>query len=162
MYSERLVIMAGDRKRDRVATHVRSRRPGDWRIDLMHYLCTFLRKPAALGRSVALQQVHPDVASLFHDHFVDTPRTFVEMLVFTRDKGMTFRDILSASERLRQRGLRRLSADQIQAEMISGPRNTALPSDDTPAADPHQAAIEDPASVTLDMLSSLLDIRYRI
>ena len=43
MYSERLVIMAGDRKRDRVATHVRSRRPGDWRIDLMHYLGTFLR-----------------------------------------------------------------------------------------------------------------------
>lgn len=159
MYSERLVIMAGDRKRDRVATHVRSRRPGDWRIDLMHYLGTFLRKPAALGRSVALQQVHPDVASLFHDHFADTPRTFVEMLVFTRDKGMTFRDMLSASERLRQRGLRRLSAEQIQAEMLSGPGDVDLPSDGVSPADTQQAAIEDSASVTLDVLSSLLDAR---
>ena len=123
----------------------------------MHYLGTFLRKPAALGRSVALQQVHPDVASLFHDHFADTPRTFVEMLVFTRDNGMTFRDMLSASERLRQRGLRRLSAEQIQAEMLSGPGNADLPSDGVSPADTQQAAIEDSASVTLDVLSSLLD-----
>lgn len=46
MYSERIVVLDG---RDKVATHVRSRRPGDWCIDLMHYLGTFLRKPAALG-----------------------------------------------------------------------------------------------------------------
>lgn len=45
MYSERIVVLNG---RDKVATHVRSRRPGDWRIDLMHYLGTFLSKPAAL------------------------------------------------------------------------------------------------------------------
>ena len=79
------------------------------------------------------------------------------MLVFTRDNGMTFRDMLSASERLRQRGLRRLSAEQIQAEMLSGPGNVDLPSDGVSPADTQQAAIEDSASVTLDALSSLLD-----
>ena len=35
MYSERIVVLDG---RDKVATHVRSRRLGDWCIDLMHYL----------------------------------------------------------------------------------------------------------------------------
>ncbi len=159
IYSERIVVLAGHRMRDKVAAHARSRRPGDWRIDLMHYLGTFLRKPAALGRSVALQQVHPDVASLFHGHFADTPRSFVEMLVFTRDKGMSYRDILSASERLRRRGLRRLSAEQIQAEMLSSPGDI-VPADDVRIpADPQQAAIEDSASHTLDTLSSLLDAR---
>ena len=62
MYSERIVVLDG---RDKVATHVRSRCPGDWRIDLMHYLGTFLRKPAALGRSTAMLPVDPDVAALF-------------------------------------------------------------------------------------------------
>ena len=82
MYSERIVVLDG---RDKVATHVRSRRLGDWCIDLMHYLGTFLRKPAALGRSTAMRQVHPDVAALFRKHFTDSPRSFVELLVFTRD-----------------------------------------------------------------------------
>lgn len=83
LYSERIVVLYG---RDKVATHARSRRSGDWVIDLMHYLGTFLRKPAAPGRSVALQQVHPSVAALYREHFRDCPRNFIELLVFTRNR----------------------------------------------------------------------------
>jgi hypothetical protein len=52
MYSERIVVLAGERNRDKVATHTRSRHSGDWKIDLMHYLGTFMRKPAAPVRHI--------------------------------------------------------------------------------------------------------------
>jgi hypothetical protein len=158
MYSERIVVLAGERNRDKVATHTRSRHSGDWRIDLMHYLGTFMRKPAALGHSVALQQVHPKIAALYKVHFTDCPRKFVELLVFTRDKGRSFLDIIAAASRLENRGLKRLSAEQIQAEMISCGETSS--NDVVPPAsvvDTQQSAIENSALHTLDVLSSLMD-----
>ena len=157
MYSERIVVLDG---RDKVATHVRSRRPGDWRIDLMHYLGTFLRKPAALGRSTAMRQVHPDVAALFRKHFTDSPRSFVELLVFTRDNQRTYADILAAADRLSSRGLKRLSSEQLSAEMLAsdgnGTANVRQDAATLSPSDPQQTAIEESASQTLDTLSAMI------
>lgn len=83
---------------------MRSRRSGDWVIDLMHYLGTFLRKPAALGRSVALQQVHPSVAALYREHFRELPRDFIELLVYARDNNLAYTDIVCAAASLAARG----------------------------------------------------------
>lgn len=156
MYSERIVILAGGNKRDKVASHTRSRRSGDWKIDLMHYLGTFLRKPAALGHSVALQQVHPSIAALYRTHFSDCPRSFIEMLVFTHDNGLTYIDINAAAARLLQRGLKRLSGEQIQAEMLSVADGYAAESTADRECDSQQCAIEESAAQTLDTLSSLM------
>ena len=157
MYSERIVVLDG---RDKVATHVRSRRLGDWCIDLMHYLGTFLRKPAALGRSTAMQQVHPDVAALFRKHFTDSPRSFVELLVFTRDNQRTYADILAAADRLSSRGLKRLSSEQLSAEMLAsdgnGTANVRQDAATLTPSDPQQTAIEESASQTLDTLSAMI------
>lgn len=163
MYSERIVVLAGEKKRDKVATHPRSRRSGHWQIELAHYLGTFLRKPAALGRSVALQQVHPSISALYHSHFEEAPRQFVEMLVFTLANNRSYADIVAAAQRLRSRGLKRLSAEQIQAEMMSCadiPINTSVP-EATHVTDPQQSAIESSASQTLDTLSSLMETGTR-
>ena len=156
LYSERIVVLYG---RDKVATHARSRRSGDWVIDLMHYLGTFLRKPAALGRSVALQQVHPSVAALYREHFRDCPRSFIELLVFTRDNNLAYTDIVRAVESLSSRGLQRLSSEQIQAQMISAEGHMQSTADiaATNVPDPQQAEIESSASHTLDMLSSFME-----
>lgn len=146
--------------RDKVATHVRSRRPGDRRIDLMHYLGTFLRKPAALGRSTAMQQVHPDVAALFRKHFADSPGSFVELLVFTRDNRRTCADILAAADRLSSRGLKRQSSEQLSAEMLTCDGNEAANVHQDAAtlspSDPQQTAIEESASQTLDTLPAMI------
>lgn len=159
VYSERIVVLYG---RDRVAAHARSRRSGDWVIDLMHYLGTFLRKPAALGRSVALQQVHPSVAALYREHFSECPRSFIELLIFTRDNNLAYTDIVRAAASLSARGLSRISSEQIQAQMLS--TESAVQSDSgVPAADiahatdPQQAEIESSACHTLDMLSSFME-----
>ena len=156
LYSERIVVLSG---RDKVASHARSRRSGDLIIDLMNYLVTFLRKPAALGRSVALQQVHPSVAALYREHFRDCPRSFIELLVFTRDNNLAYTDIVRAATSLSSRGLRRLSSEQIQAQMISAEGNgqSAAEIAVTDVPDPQQAEIESSASHTLDMLSSFME-----
>lgn len=153
LYSERLAVLCG---RDKVAVHARSRRSGDWVIDLMHYLGTFLRKPAALGRSVALQQVHPSVAALYREHFRECPRSFIELLVFTRDNNLAYPDIIRAAASLSARGLKRMSSEQIQAQMISA-ESPAPHAADADAPDPMQAEIEDSAGHTLDMLSSFME-----
>lgn len=156
LYSERIVVMSG---RDRGAAHARSRRSGDWVIDLMHYLGTFLRKPAALGRSVALRQVHPSVAALYREHFRESPRGFIELLVYARDNNLAYTDIVRAAASLEARGLRRISAEQIQAQMISAqggsPAVYDVPAADVP--DTLQTEIESSASHTLDMLSSFME-----
>ena len=156
LYSERVVILHG---RDKVASHARNRRPGAWVIELSHFLGTFLRKPAALGQSVALQQVHPGIRSLFLTHFRDCPRNFVEMLVFARDNSLAYTDIIKAAESLSARGLKRLSADQIQAQMIytAGHDTTGITGTD-PTHDEQQSAIEESASLTLDTLSAMIGV----
>ena len=156
LYSECIVALSG---RDKAASHARSRRSGDWVIDLMHYLGTFLRKPAALGRSVALQQVHPSVAALYREHFRELPRDFIELLVYARDNNLAYTDIVCAAASLAARGLQRISAEQVQAQMLSS-EGAVQTVTDVPAADisdPLQAEIESSASHTLDMLSSFMD-----
>ena len=156
LYSERIVVLSG---RDKVASHARSRCSGDWVIDLMHYLGTFLRKPAALGRSVALQQVHPSVAALYREHFSESPRSFIELLVYARDNNLAYPDIVRAAASLAARGLQRISAEQIQAQMLSG-QGTPPEVSDVPGADVQdtlQTEIESSANHTLDMLSSFME-----
>lgn len=162
LYSERIVVLNG---RDKVATHCRSYCPGSWNIDLMHYLTTFMRKPAALGRSVALTQVPSQVQSLFKKHFVDCERDFIHLLVFTRDNNLSYTDIISAADSLSARGLSRLSAEQIQAQMISSGASTIAPiADDATKSmintivDRHQQSIiEQSAQSTLDSLSKMFE-----
>ena len=108
---------------------------------------------------MALQQVHPGIRSLFVTHFRDCPGNFVEMLMFARDNSLAYTDIIKAAESLSARGLKRLSADQIQAQMIftAGHDTTGI----TESAAPHdaqQSAIEGSASSTLDALSAMIGV----
>lgn len=107
-----------------------------------------------------MQQVHPDVAALFRKHFADSPRSFVELLVFTRDNRHTYADILAAADRLSSRGLKRLSSEQLSAEMLACDGNEAAnvhqDASTLSPSDPQQTTIEESASQTLDTLSAMI------
>ena len=107
-----------------------------------------------------MRQVHPDVAALFRKHFEDSPRSFVELLVFTRDNRRTYADILAAADRLYSRGLKHLSSEQLSAEMLACDGNEAANVRQDAAtlspSDPQQTAIEESASQTLDTLSAMI------
>ncbi|NBJ09281.1 hypothetical protein D1647_24480 [Alistipes sp. Z76] len=79
------------------------------------------------------------------------------MLVFARDNSLAYTDIIKAAESLSARGLKRLSADQIQVQMIytAGLDTTGITGTD-PTHDEQQSAIEESASLTLDSLSAMI------
>lgn len=116
LYSDRLVMV---HDRQKMAVHERLASQGNWSLKLEHYLTTLLRKPGALAGSVALQQVPHLIRELFDNHFTRCPREFLGLLQYACEQGYHFRDITDACGRLRQRGLRHLSADSIKAELHS-------------------------------------------
>lgn len=116
LYSDRLTVIYN---REKVAAHERLNNQGSWSLKLEHYLTTLLRKPGALAGSVALQQVPHLIRELFEHHFMHCPREFLELLQYAVAHGYCFRDVTDAAARLSHRGLRRLSADQIKAELHS-------------------------------------------
>lgn len=116
LYSDRLVMV---HDRQKIAAHERLCNQGNWSLQLEHYLTTLLRKPGALAGSVALQQVPHLVRQLFERHFIHCPKEFLELLQYAKEHRYWFRDITDAANRLYQRGLHHLSADQIKAELHS-------------------------------------------
>lgn len=79
--------------------------------------------------------------------------------MFARDNSLAYTDIIKAAESLSARGLKRLSADQIQAQMIFTAGHDTTDITETAAShDAQQSAIEESASSTLDALSAMIGV----
>jgi len=63
-----------------VCRHRRAFGNGTMKIDIMHYLNTFLRKPGALKNSVALKSL-PQLKAVFDTYYSKRPRDFIEILI---------------------------------------------------------------------------------
>ncbi len=74
---------------------------GKYDITLDHYLHTFRCKPGALRNAVALQQAPQGIRRIFSASFADSPKDFVELLVFARDENIPYDDIVAAHDRLK-------------------------------------------------------------
>lgn len=114
IYSEKIVVFHGQAK---VATHERVYGVADWKVQLEHYARTLLRKPGAVQGSLALMQMPPKIKELFQRHFQDNGRDFVLLIQYASQNGFTDKDIMRSYEALRQRGVHKVSADQIKAFM---------------------------------------------
>ena len=75
-----------------VATHEKTPVNG-WKLDLMHYLSTFGKKPGSVAVSTALSMASEDLQEMFNDYFADCPSDFVLLLKKTREKGLTLEDL---------------------------------------------------------------------
>ncbi len=53
----------------------------EYYLKIEHYLPTLRRKPGALNRSVALRQSDEILKTIFQNHFKDTPKVFIELLL---------------------------------------------------------------------------------
>lgn len=87
--------------------------PGDWHIELGHYLHTLSYKPGALKNSVALRQAPEPLQRMFSTSFINRPKDFVELLLFAKDKGKTFDDVIQAYQ-----GLRRLNVKVVSLQLM--------------------------------------------
>jgi len=156
IYSEKLVILSCNNK---VAVHERLYTSGGWSVKLEHYTGTLLRKPGALGSSLAFKQIPEKIQTLFNRHFKTTPKDFVLLLQYARENGFTDNDIVSACKSLTERGLRSVSADQIKAMMHANSEETESDCmmETSIAYKEESSQIEDGAMKILTELSSLME-----
>lgn len=75
-----------------VCRHRRALGSGAMKIDIMHYLNTFLKKPGALKNSVALKSV-PQLKAIFDKYYLQKPKDFIEILIENTD--LSAEDVLN-------------------------------------------------------------------
>jgi Transposase and inactivated derivatives len=161
IYSEKLIILSGNKK---VAVHERIYTNGGWSVKLEHYAGTLLRKPGALGSSLAFKQMPEKIQALFNKHFKEKPKDFVLLLQYATENGFTDNDMIDAYKSLIERGLRNVSADQIKAMMHVGKEredtNFTIVNPETSKDESSQ--IEDGAVKILQTLSNMMETQNNI
>lgn len=153
VYSEKIVILCHKQK---VASHQRSYRSGDWCIELEHYLRTLVRKPGALTHSVAWHKAPEELKKMYEAHFKDDNRTFVSLLVYVRDNEFTSSDIIKACKELIRRGVRKISSQQVKAMLHGDLHRDAEEDIQTPILSSQQETIEQEATGTLEGITALM------
>ena len=101
LYSNHLTVHHGGRQ---VAYHEKTPQNG-WKLDLMHYLGTFSRKPGSVAGSAALAMAATELREVFDRHFADCPADFVLLLDMTRRKGLTLEDVIASYALMRDHGV---------------------------------------------------------
>lgn len=157
LYSNRLAMMHNGHK---VAEHIRLEGRGQWSMQLVHYLGTFLRKPGALDASTALRQVPHELAELYRLHFCpDNQRDFIAFMMYARDNGILHSQITAAARSLRLKGVRSITADHLKVELGAlvndAPKPVTIDSD--PVSGLQCAMIEKQADDTLSSLAAVMN-----
>lgn len=91
-------------QRQKVAEHEKTPVDG-WKLDLMHYLATFGRKPGSIAGSAALRYAEPEIREIFDDHFCENPSEFISLLKDIKEAGMTLEDLVCAHDMLEDKGV---------------------------------------------------------
>ena len=155
VYSEKLVFY--DNAHKRVAEQERSYLRGDWKVDITHVLDTMLRKPGSLAGSTALKQMPAKMKALYNRHFKDDAKGFLQLLRFAADGSYSYDDILKAASDVKQRGAKRLSADQLKVALQAS-RSTESISQDIINTDDF-VEIETGSEDILNQLSTMMEGR---
>lgn len=90
--------------RQRVSTHEKTPVYG-WKLDIMHYINTFERKPGSVAGSAALQYAAPGIRDVYADHFSGRPSEFISLLKRIREENLTLEDFICAHDMLEQAGV---------------------------------------------------------
>lgn len=101
----------------KMAEHERSYSSGAWTFDINHYINTLMKKPGALKGSVALRQMPEKMQDLFCVHFEDNGKDFLKLLKYCREYQYDYKDILEAVRKIRIRGARHITFDQIKVAL---------------------------------------------
>ncbi|MEI7616259.1 MAG: IS21 family transposase [Actinomycetota bacterium] len=84
-YPEKIIIYY---KENEIANHKRKYGHFEWSIEIEHYRQTFLKKPGALAKSVALLQAAPDLRKIYNNYYIGREKDFIELLEIIAGKGL--------------------------------------------------------------------------
>lgn len=94
VYPDKILIYGTDNQL--LARHERQLGKHRYFLHLDHYLITLSHKPAALHGSLTLQQADKCLRDLYHTHFQNEPKNFIELLIFIKDKQQSVSDLQKA------------------------------------------------------------------
>ena len=128
LYSEKVLIFSEGNK---VARHERQYKSGAWAVDIHHYLTTLSHKPGALRTSTALTQAHEGLQKLFERHFKDSPKNFIDVMLYAQAEGFSDEDVMDAYARLRSTGIKSVTSDHLKSMLHKDDRGEAATRDCT-------------------------------
>lgn len=151
-YSDKVDIYDNDGDNPKmIASHVRLHGREQQSIDIQHYLAVLKVKPGALKHSVALKQTPESLQSLYHRHFENKSRDFVEMLLWASEKGISYQELCSSALLAQTKGVKTVTFDVIKSVIAE---YAAI----MEAVDmPWSKGIEDGSQANLDMLGSMFN-----
>ena len=115
LYSEKIRVY--DSAHKKMAEHERSYSSGSWTFDINHYINTLMKKPGTLKGSVALKQMPEKMQELFRVHFEDNGKDFLKLLKYCKENLYDYKDVLEAVRKIRIRGARHITFDQIKVAL---------------------------------------------
>ncbi len=82
-----------------IVTHKRLYGFNQWSLEIEHYKRTLLKKPGAISGSLAFKQINAKLQEIYHSHFVDQPKTFIEFLDLVTAYGLNeIEDVIKTLE----------------------------------------------------------------
>ncbi|SFI41371.1 Homeodomain-like domain-containing protein [Tindallia magadiensis] len=85
IYPEKILLYHQEKL---IAEHRRSYGAHTWSINIHHYLNTIKKKPGSLHSSTAMQQMNPTLQSIYHTHYTENPKDFIDLLELIGEKGL--------------------------------------------------------------------------
>lgn len=98
---------------------------GEWKLTLEHYLTTLSHKPGAVRNAEALRQAPEGIRRVFSGAFDKCPKDFVELLLFAKERSMTYEDVTDAYDRLRKSRVREVTLTLMKAALVPEKAGTA-------------------------------------
>lgn len=78
---------------------------------------TLMKKTAALEHTEALRQMSIKMQKIFHKHFRNNGKDFLQLLKFAKENDYTYDDIIDAADIVSRRGAKRLSSDVLKVAL---------------------------------------------
>jgi len=132
-----------------IARHKRSFVANDNRIDIQHYLKVLKAKPGALRNSYALRQTPKGLQNIFDTYFTETPRDFVELLIWAGNNHYDYQELCSAVSVAKMKGIHTITLESVKAVLTDNRSSEEL------LELPWTRSIEDGAAQNLSMLGSM-------
>lgn len=107
-------------------SHQRQHTKFKWYLHLGHYLETLRRKPGALKGAQALDQANHHLKMIYVKYFKDSPRQFIELMHYQRDKTLSWLQIQAVISELLALGCRDITIDKIKIRLENKPKPDSL------------------------------------
>ena len=115
LYSEKLIILDKDHKV--VARHIRNYGSNEWVVDINHFISTLMKKTSAIQYSEAFHQMPLSMRVIYHDHFKDNGKEFLQLVKYVRDNDIAYEEVLDAADQLNWNGVKVFTADHFKVAL---------------------------------------------